>query len=110
MATALICARRFTTGWSLPSLLADANILLAHAMLSAVDGAHFISTCIGLFAFYTPACRTNAIAHDTHPVCTAIRSSFSLIESRAVFQLAVLAVPEAVTVALVQRCVPVTIG
>jgi len=110
MATAIVGALRFATCWSLPSCLAGTDIILAHTMFPTVYWAHRVITCIWLVAFDAPTCRAEAIAIDTHPMSVAVRSSFSLIESRAMLQLTMLAMKETFTIALPQRHVPLSIG
>jgi len=62
MACAITWAFWFTTCWPLPTMLADADIIVAHAMLSTVYRAHLVIACIFTWPFDTPARRADAIA------------------------------------------------
>jgi hypothetical protein len=111
MTTAIIVAFRFATCWSLPAVLADADFIIAHAMFSTVYRAHLVGTCVYRpLLLDAPTFRAEAVAFDAHPISSAIWNAFSLIESSAVLQLAMFAMPKAFTNALLQCAVPFTIG
>lgn len=95
MTGAVILALRLTTSWSLPALLADAQVVFADSVLTTIHRTDWIFAYIHTNRSWSfaPASCAKALAHDTHSMSTAIWSSSLCIKICAMFLLAVLTVP-----------------